>query len=593
MTTINLGKTATGRPLAFSDEKLSRHLHLIGTTGAGKTTALHTIFHDLLKTPYNKACMFIVDPLGGLSRDFLMWASDRLHCPNFIRKRIVYIEPANDEAVIPFNPLHIEHPRQIDFRIGRAVEVILRAWDNQSVTSMPRLYRWLSNALRSVAHLGLPLSFANYLVYPETLEFGRIVEKLPESLRHQWSEIQGVSPNQLSTLLESTRNRLQPFTTGVLRDTFAINQNHFDVRRFIEDRNIVLVNLAGFDRLSTEVKRSYGSFVVNQVISTVRSIVDPKTVSPTYLVLDEFQEFVTNDLVDALPQLRQFGLRLVLAHQSFSQLKRDDIDMTALIWLAQNRIAFANSAEDADILAHEFGSLNFDPDLIKHSMYSTKQLHDGYEKIMLNSYSRGESRGSSEGGSSGGSTSSSHSSSQSTSNSMSKTEVRDGRQITSSSQADSTATSLSSSKSSSWSSTYSTTQSSSENHGTTESFRAKFKTFTEETSRTYKSFEEQKAEYARDIRRLQVGYAYVKLLDDPTLHFCKVRLDPIRDTPRIRERIEEFKQKNFENSLFLSPALIQQAHDRLRDELLSPETITYRTTPSVAQVAEEKGPRFT
>ena len=588
MAKINLGKLDNGKPLEFSDEKFSRHLHLIGTTGAGKTTALHTIFHDLLKTPYNKACMFIVDPLGGLSRDFLMWASDKLHCPNFIRKRVVYIEPANDEAVIPFNPLYIEHPRQIDFRIGRAVEVILRAWDNQSVTSMPRLYRWLSNSLRSVAHLGLPLSFANYLVYPNSNEFLSIVQKLPESLQHQWSEIQGVSSNQLSTLLESTRNRLQPFTTGVLKDTFAINQNHFDVRRFIEERNIVVINLAGFDRLSTEVKRSYGAFAVNQIISTVRSMGDPKTVSPTYLVLDEFQEFVTNDLVDALPQLRQFGLRLVLAHQSFSQLKREDIDMTALIWLAQNRIAFANSAEDADILAHEFGSLNFDPDLIKHAMFSTKQLHDGYEKIMLQSKSHGSSSGSSEGGSSGGATSNSQSSSTSTSSSEMR---RDGK-VAASSRSDASNNSSASSTSENWSSTYSTTASQSESVGTSESFRAKFKTYTEETSRTYKSFEEQQAEYGRDIRRLQVGYAYVKLLDDPKLHYCKVRLDPIRDTPRIRDRVEEFKAKNFENDLFLSPALIEQEHNRLREELLQPEKIILSSEEVELVTPSPDGPSF-
>ncbi len=581
MANINLGKLENGETLSFSADKLSRHMHLIGTTGAGKTTALHTIFHDLLKTPYNKPCMFIVDPLGGLSRDLLMWFSDTLHCPKFVRDRVVYIEPANDQAVIPFNPLQIDHPRQIDFRIGRAVEVILRAWDNQNVTAMPRLYRWLSNSLRSVAHLGLPLSFANYLIYPESNEFSAIVEKLPASLQHQWAEIQGVSPNQLSTLLESTRNRLQPFTTGVLKDTFAINKNHFDVKQFIENRNIVIVNLAGFDRLSTEVKRSYGSFVVNQVVSTVRSMVDPKQVDPTYLVLDEFQEFVTNDLVDALPQLRQFGLRMVLAHQSFSQLERDDIDLSSLIWLAQNRIAFANSAEDADILAHEFGTLNFDPDKIKHAMFSTKQLHDGYEKIMLKTSNRSKSKGWSEGGSSGGS--SANSSSTSTSSSNSK--VNDSRSSSSSE-----STSKASSSSSTWSSTYSSTESESEGCGLSESYRAKFRTFEEETSRTFKSYEEQQAEYGRDIRRLKVGYAYVKLLNDPQLHFCKVRFDPIRDTPRIQARMEEFKQRNFENSLFLSPAVIEQEHEKLRDKLLRPQRIVVKADTVAAD--GDSGPKF-
>jgi hypothetical protein len=581
MARINLGKLESGKKLSFSDDVLSRHLHLIGTTGAGKTTALHTIFHDLLKTPYNKPCMFIIDPLGGLSRDLLLWTSDKLRCPSYVRDRVVYIEPANDQAIIPFNPLEIDHPRELDFRIGRAVEVILRAWDNQSVMSMPRLYRWLSNSLRSVAALGLPLSFANYLIYPESNEFSAIVEKLPESLRHQWSEVEGVSPNQLSTLLESTRNRLQPFTTGVLKDTFAVNRNHFDVERFIEERNIVIVNLAGFDRLSTEVKRSYGSFVVNQVVSTVRSMVDPERVDPTYLVLDEFQEFVTNDLVDALPQLRQFGLRMVLAHQSFSQLIRDDIDLSSLIWLAQNRIAFANSAEDADILAHEFGTLNFDPNRIKHASYSMKQLHDGYEKVMLKTASQSKSTGWSDGGSSGGS----KASSKTTSASSSKSRGENGQRSSSSSSSSNSSTN----SGSTWSSTWSSTGSESETAGQSEGFRAKYKTFEEETSRTYSSYEEQQAEFGRDIRRLKVGYAYVKLLNDSKLHHCKVRYDPIRDTPRIQARVEEFKQENFESNLFLSPAVISQEHAKLKDKLLRPERIV---VDAATTVTNSDGPQF-
>jgi len=39
------------------------HFHLVGGTGKGKTTALHTILHPLLRDPTDRACAIIIDRL--------------------------------------------------------------------------------------------------------------------------------------------------------------------------------------------------------------------------------------------------------------------------------------------------------------------------------------------------------------------------------------------------------------------------------------------------------------------------------------------------------------------------------------------------
>jgi len=67
------------------------------------------------------------------------------------------------------------------------------------------------------------------------------------------------------------------------------------------------------------------------VLTTARSL--PLGVRfPTFLILDEFQRFVGPDLEPAIPEVRQLGIKLVLSHQSLSQLKRGDIDLTNLIF---------------------------------------------------------------------------------------------------------------------------------------------------------------------------------------------------------------------------------------------------------------------
>ena len=65
---IQLGTDVkTGRPVTLPSGKLKQHLHLVGGTGKGKTTAIHTILHALMKHPSHRAAFFIIDRMGNLS----------------------------------------------------------------------------------------------------------------------------------------------------------------------------------------------------------------------------------------------------------------------------------------------------------------------------------------------------------------------------------------------------------------------------------------------------------------------------------------------------------------------------------------------
>lgn len=107
----------------------------------------------------------------------------------------------------------------------------------------------------------------------------------------------------------------------------------------------------------------------------------------TYLFLDEFQNFVGPDMRSALPEMRQMGLNLILSHQSFSQLKRGDYDMTNMIFAAQSRMIFGVQGEDADILAHEVASLMYNPKKLKEENWSRRQLIKGHRIMNLASWS--------------------------------------------------------------------------------------------------------------------------------------------------------------------------------------------------------------
>ncbi len=105
MKSILLGHDrSTKARIEIPTKAFQTHLHLIGGTGKGKTTALHTILQPLLLDPVNEACFFIVDRLGNFSQELLLWmASD--FCTQDVRDRLLYIEPAREDRVLGFNLL--------------------------------------------------------------------------------------------------------------------------------------------------------------------------------------------------------------------------------------------------------------------------------------------------------------------------------------------------------------------------------------------------------------------------------------------------------------------------------------------------------
>ena len=93
----------SGKRCYLDTAKLRHHLHLIGGTGKGKTTAIHTLLHGILEHPHHKACVIIIDRMGNLSDEFLLWMASP-YCPSYVRDRLVYIEPAREDLVCPCIP---------------------------------------------------------------------------------------------------------------------------------------------------------------------------------------------------------------------------------------------------------------------------------------------------------------------------------------------------------------------------------------------------------------------------------------------------------------------------------------------------------
>ena len=60
MSSLLLGSVVgSHKPFRFPLKAFETHLHLIGGTGKGKTTAIHTLLHPLLSDPIRRPCVVL------------------------------------------------------------------------------------------------------------------------------------------------------------------------------------------------------------------------------------------------------------------------------------------------------------------------------------------------------------------------------------------------------------------------------------------------------------------------------------------------------------------------------------------------------
>lgn len=384
---IHLGKDCgSGKPCFLPLKALDRHMHLVGLTGSGKTTALITLLEPVF---YEDWCVVIIDRLGGFSDDLLHWFSSDW-CPEEVRRRLLYIEGAREDLVVPMNPLLYDTPGRGYYRTAHAMELMLRGWAAQDLSSMPRLARWLFNSFWAAAQLKLTIGDCIHFLRPRSPFHPALVQLLPESLRWEWEQLHDAHGDHSERILESSQNRLTPvFESPFLRATFSSSRNYLDVHEWMRDKRIVILNLAPMGSLPETMADTIAGLVVNEVFSVARSLRVQER-QDTLLVLDEFQRFISRDLELALAESRQLKTRLILSHQSLSQLKRYDVDLTSLIFQAQTRLIMKSAGPDADLLAEELAAVTYDPQAIKHEIWHRQQQVSGHRIIELASSSRAD-----------------------------------------------------------------------------------------------------------------------------------------------------------------------------------------------------------
>jgi len=200
-----------------------------------------------------------------------------------------------------------------------------------------------------------------------------------EQVREFWTkEYEGYPYNLRAAAIAPIQNKVGAFLTNPILNRVLTQAEPIDLRRIMDERRILLVNLAK-GHIGGDGAALLGALLVASIGWTAfgRADVSEHERSDFFVYLDEFHDFTTLTLTTMLSELRKYGVAFVLAHQYLGQLDREIQD--AIFGNVGTIVSFRVGHRDAEALVKELFPMCDVPDLINLPNYSVylKLIIDG------------------------------------------------------------------------------------------------------------------------------------------------------------------------------------------------------------------------
>ncbi len=323
----------------------SRHVYIIGQTGAGKSGLLELF---ALSDIYHKQGYAIIDPHG----DFAI--NNMRFIPANRLEDVVYFNPADTAYPLGFNPLEVTDPAHKTNISSEVIGVLKRMFGESWGPRLEYILRYTILALLdrpSTTMLDITRMLTDKKFRKETLGYCQDTVVL-----QFWNvEFNSWTDKFQAEAIAPVLNKVGAFTANpVIRNIIGQPKSTFNIRQIMDEGKILVVNLSkgliGEDNASI-----LGSFLVTKIQLAAMSrsdIADIRDRRPFYLYVDEFQNFATDSFATILSEARKYGLNLTVANQYISQMSETVRD--AVFGNVGTMISFRASADDAPILSKQF-----------------------------------------------------------------------------------------------------------------------------------------------------------------------------------------------------------------------------------------------
>jgi hypothetical protein len=307
-----------GAPVEIPRDLLATGLHVIGPTGSGKSRFLLNLIAQIAPDP--NAATIICSGKGSFG------AQAQAVCLSAgLARRLLVLDPGDRERVVGFNPLRPISGVDPESQVAGCREAIRSAWNQRSLVETPQLARFLHLALAVARDQELTLLEAAEMLRPQSKLREALIPRVRDAFtREALAYLETLREQRIDELTASTVARLEGFISDSrLRTIFTQQGRGLDLGKVIANRQVLVVDLRLNDPLRLDQVRLVGRLLIADLVAQIFARPEGSR-HPVNLVIDEAALYLAPDLIEALDQGRELGMRTVLAHQYPEQLVHED-----------------------------------------------------------------------------------------------------------------------------------------------------------------------------------------------------------------------------------------------------------------------------
>jgi hypothetical protein len=327
--------------VTLSDEQRTRHLHLIGSSGSGKSTMLLSMIRqDLVQG--RGVC--VIDPHGDLID------AVTANVPEDRLDDVILFDPSDEDHPVGFNILQARSLLEKNLLSSDLVSTFRR----MSTSWGDVMDSVLANAILAFLESsrgGTLFDLRRFLVEKAYRE-EHLKSVTDDGVVYFWENefpLIGGKP-QASILI-----RLDAFLRqSLIRNIVCQTENKLDFRGIMDERKILLVKLSQ-GLIGEENAYLLGTMLVSRLYQSALSRQDSEERPHFWLYLDEFHHFITPSMERILAGTRKYNLGLILAHQEFRQMQsRSQEVASSVLSNCYTRVCFRLGDNDAEKFAGGF-----------------------------------------------------------------------------------------------------------------------------------------------------------------------------------------------------------------------------------------------
>jgi len=316
--------------IGLTEAERERHVYIIGGTGNGKTTMMQ---YAIVQDMQNGKGVAIVDPHGDMAETLLR------HVPPDRVNDVIYFNPDDLEYPIGLNLLELtpgisgnELLREKDIITESVISVFRKIFSDED-TGGHRIEYVLRNTIQTALTIEDATLFTVFDLLNDTKYRKSVVRTLKDkNLINFWkNELGKAGDMQKVKMAAGITAKIGRFLfSASARQILEQPKSTIDFDQIINEGKILICNFSK-GLIGEDTSELFGITVLAklQLASLRRARIPQKERRHFYLYVDEFQNFATASFVQMLSESRKYKMFMVMAEQSTSQQK--DQQMVSII----------------------------------------------------------------------------------------------------------------------------------------------------------------------------------------------------------------------------------------------------------------------